>query len=120
MVGGEKDKVGEEEGGDHVVEVPMRIQLQVGHGGLVDEGGEGKLLLVNVSVRVVVVDPFSSEEVDKEGEDGQDVDLDADDDEHPLKVEVVQRSLAPLLQHPLVFPSEQDVQKRWSCLLVDN
>ena len=66
MVGGEKDKVGEEEGGDHVVEVPMRIQLQVGHGGLVDEGGEGKLLLVNVGVKVMVVDPFSSEEVDKE------------------------------------------------------
>ena len=107
-MGCEKDKVGKDEGDDHVVEVPMRIQLQVGHGGLVDEGGEGKFLLVNVSVKVVVVDPFSSEEVDKEGEDGQDVDLDADDDEHPLKVEVVEGRLPSLLQHPLVLSTTHD------------
>ena len=67
-----------------------------------------------------VVGSLSRTEVDNEGKDGEDVDLDADHYEHPLKVEVVEGRLPSLLQHPLVLPSKQDVKKRGSSDLVVN
>ena len=67
-----------------------------------------------------VVGSLSGTEVDNEGKDGEDVDLDADHYEHPLKVEVVEGRLPSLLQHPLVLPSKQDVKKRRSSDLVVN
>ena len=46
--------------------------------------------------------------VDNEGNQGEAVDDESDDDEHPLKVEVVEGRLASLLQHPLVLPTQHD------------
>ena len=83
-MGGDEDEVGQHGGGDHVVEVPLRVLHQVGERGAVDERGEGELLFV-------VVDAGSwscRKEVDEKGEEGEDVDQHADDDEHSLKVDV--------------------------------
>ena len=47
-VGSDEDEVGQHGGGDHVVEVPLRVLHLVGERGAVDERGEGELPFVLV------------------------------------------------------------------------
>ena len=114
-VGGDEDEVGQHGGGDHVVEVPLRVLHQVGQRGAVDGRGEGELLFV-------LIDAGSwscRKEVDEKGEEGEDVDQHADDDEHSLKVDVVEGGLPPLLQHPLVLAPKKNLKKRRSSHLAE-
>ena len=55
---------------------------------------------------------------DDDDDDGDD-DLQADDDQHPLEVEVVEGGLAALLQHPLVLAAKKKVNKRRSSHLAE-
>ena len=93
-----------------MVVVPVGVLPQVGQRGLVDEGGEGEPIFVLLEVG----SRRWSEVVDEEGDGREEVDLQADDDQHPLEVEVVEGGLAALLQHPLVLAAKKKVKKRRS------
>ena len=113
--GGEEDEVGQQGGGEDVVVVPVGVLPQVGQRGLVDEGGEGEPIFVLLEVG----SRRWSEVVDEEGDGREEVDLQADDDQHPLEVEVVEGGLAALLQHPLVLAAKKKVNKRRSSHLAE-
>ena len=114
-----------------MVVVPVGVLPQVGQRGLVDEGGEGEPIFVLLEVG----SRCWSEVVDEEGDGGEEVDLQAyddddddndddddlqaDDDQHPLEVEVVEGGLAALLQHPLVLAAKKKVNKRRSSHLAE-
>ena len=85
-------------------------------------------MLLEVSSRrwseVVDEEGDGREEVDLQADDGDyddddDDDLQADDDQHPLEVEVVEGGLAALLQHPLVLAAKKKVNKRRSSHLAE-
>ena len=128
--GGEEDEVGQQGGGEDVVVVPVGVLPQVGQRGLVDEGGEGEPIFVLLEVgsrrwsEVVDEEGDGREEVDLQADDDDyddddDDDLQADDDQHPLEVEVVEGGLAALLQHPLVLAAKKKVNKRRSSHLAE-
>ena len=98
-----------------MVVVPVGVLPQVGQRGLVDEGGEGEPIFVLLEVG----SRRWSEVVDEEGDGREEVDLQADDDQHPLEVEVVEGGLAALLQHPLVLAAKKKVNKRRSSHLAE-
>ena len=98
-----------------MVVVPVGVLPQVGQRGLVDERGEGEPIFVLLEVG----SRRWSEVVDEEGDGREEVDLQADDDQHPLEVEVVEGGLAALLQHPLVLAAKKKVNKRRSSHLAE-